>query len=238
MHVIYLHGLAGGSALSPALQRLMESGIDVAAPALPGFDGRAGWEAPPDHLGWLTAVWDRVDETGALPCPVIGASIGGMFAAELAIFRPEAVPRLVLLGPVGICDDERPGEDVYALPGSNRLKTLFAGEIPAAVDDAFSDLGEDAAVARYLSQVAGASLVWPLPDRNLDTRVHRITQPTLVLWGGEDRVAPPHLAARWARGSEPVVVPGAGHLLEWDAPDAVSDQLLRFLCGDGREEGR
>jgi pimeloyl-ACP methyl ester carboxylesterase len=173
-----------------------------------------------------------VDDTGALPCPVIGASIGGMFAAELAIFRPEAVPRLVLLGPVGMCDDGQPGEDVYAVPGSSRLKALFAGDVPAELESAYSDLGEDAAVARYLAQVAGASLVWPLPDRNLDTRVHRITQPTLVLWGAEDRVAPCQLAARWARRSDPVIVPGAGHLVEWDAPDAVGDQLLAFLAED------
>jgi pimeloyl-ACP methyl ester carboxylesterase len=236
MHVIYLHGLAGGHALSPAVRRLVESGIDVAAPPLPGFDGRPGWEAPFDHLGWLTAVWDCVDRTGALPCPVIGASIGGMFAAELAVFRPEAVPRLALLGPVGICDGQDPGEDVYAVPGTNRLQTLFAGPIPAEVEDAYTEAGDEAPIARYLAQVAGASLVWPLPDRNLDTRIHRITQPTLVLWGAEDRVTPPGLAARWARQSAPVIVPGAGHLLEWDAPDVVSDQLLAFLpdAAEGR----
>jgi pimeloyl-ACP methyl ester carboxylesterase len=237
MRVIYLHGLAGGPVLSPALARLAGSGIEVVAPVLPGFDGRAGWEAPFDHLGWLTQVWDRVDATGALPCPVIGASIGGMFAAELAIFRPEAVPRLALLGPVGICDERDPGEDVYSMPGNSRLKALFSGPVPTELEGAYSDQGEDSAVARYLSQVAGASLVWPLPDRNLDTRIHRITQPTLVLWGGDDRVTPSHVSSRWARQAEPIVVSGAGHLLEWDAPEVVSGHLLTWLAGD-REPSR
>jgi pimeloyl-ACP methyl ester carboxylesterase len=236
MRVIYLHGLAGGAVLSPALRRLAGSGIEVVAPVLPGFDGRAGWEAPFDHLGWLTQVWDRVDATGALPCPVIGASIGGMFAAELAIFRPEAVPRLALLGPVGVCDERDPGEDVYAMPGNSRLKALFSGPVPAELEGASSDQGEDSAVARYLSQVAGASLVWPVPDRNLDTRIHRITQPTLVLWGGDDRITPSQVASRWARQAEPIVVSGAGHLLEWDAPEVVFGHLVTFLAGD-REAG-
>jgi pimeloyl-ACP methyl ester carboxylesterase len=237
MHVIYLHGLAGGPALSPALRRLAEEGIEVVAPTLPGFDGRPGWEAPFDHLGWLTQVWDRVDASGALPCPVIGASIGGMFAAELAIFRPEAVPRLALLGPVGICDERDPGEDVYAMPGDSRLKALLSGPVPAELEGAYSELGEESPVARYLSQVAGASLVWPLPDRNLDSRIHRISQPTLVLWGRDDRITPSHVSSRWARRSDPVIVDGAGHLLEWDAPEVVSGHLLAFLAEDG-EGGR
>ncbi len=237
MRVIYLHGLAGGTALSPALQRLVRSGVEVVAPTLPGFDGASGWEVPFDHLGWLTEVWDTVDATGALPCPVIGASIGGMFAAELAIFRPEAVPRLALLGPVGICDEQCPGEDVYALPGSSRLKALFSGPVPAEVEEAFSGFGGDAAVARYLAQVAGASLVWPIPDRNLDGRIHRIAQPTLVVWGAEDRVTPSHVAARWARHSDPLIVPGAGHLVEWDAGPAVSDALLAFLGIEKEDAG-
>ena len=93
--VLYLHGLWGNPALSPALVALEAARDDltVVAPTLPGFDGASGWEAPPDHLGWLALVWDVLDSLGVLPCPVVGASVGGMLAAELAIFRPEAVTR-------------------------------------------------------------------------------------------------------------------------------------------------
>ena len=105
--------------------------FDVIAPKLPGFAGLPGFQAPHDHLTWLTRVWDLLDETDALPCPVIGASIGGMFAAELAIFRPEAVTKLAVLAPLGICDPADPGTDPYARPGSRRLPALFAGPVPA-----------------------------------------------------------------------------------------------------------
>ena len=229
MQLIYLHGIAGGPALSPAMTSLAAAGFDVVAPRLPGFAGQPGFHAPHDHLEWMTRVWDVLDETGALPCPVIGASIGGMFAAELAIFRPEAVTKLALLAPLGICDAARPGIDLYATPGSRRLSTLFAGPVPAPFDTAFAELGDEQGVARYLSQVAGASLVWPLPDRDLDTRIHRIRQPSLLLWGTEDKIAPVTLATRWANGRSPVIVENAGHLLEWDAPELVAEQLQKFI---------
>jgi pimeloyl-ACP methyl ester carboxylesterase len=229
MQLIYLHGIAGGPALSPAMTSLADAGFDVLAPKLPGFDGQPGFQAPHDHLGWLTRVWDVLDDTGALPCPVIGASIGGMFAAELAIFRPEAVTRVALLAPLGIFDTADPGIDLYAMPGSRRLQTLFAAPVPAPFDTAFAALGEEQGVARYTAQVAGASLVWPIPDRDLDTRVHRIRLPSLVLWGSDDKIAPPSLAAHWARDREAVIVAGAGHMLEWDAPSLVAERLHAFL---------
>jgi pimeloyl-ACP methyl ester carboxylesterase len=229
MQLIYLHGIGGGPALSPAMRSLAAAGFDVIAPRLPGFAGHPGFQAPHDHLEWMTRVWDVVDETGALPCPVIGASIGGMFAAELAIFRPEAVTKLALLAPLGICDPADPGTDLYAMPGSRRLPTLFAGPVPEPFDTAFAELGDEQGVARYLAQVAGASLVWPIADRDLDTRIHRLRSPSLVLWGSEDKIAPVALAARWARDNAAVIVDHAGHLLEWDAPEVVAEQLRAFL---------
>jgi pimeloyl-ACP methyl ester carboxylesterase len=231
MQLIYLHGIAGGPALSPAMTSLAASGFDVIAPKLPGFSGRAGFQAPHDHLEWMTRVWDLLDETGALPCPVIGASIGGMFAAELAIFRPEAVTKLALLAPLGICDAAQPGVDLYAMPGSQRLSTLFAGPVPVAFETAFAELGDEQGVARYLAQVAGASLVWPIPDRDLDTRVHRIRMPSLVLWGSDDKIAPAALATQWTSDGSAVIVDNAGHLLEWDAPEFVGSRLEAFLDG-------
>src|SRR5262245_37328427 len=114
--LLYLCGIAGQPANSRALDLVAEAGWDVVVPELPGFDGRAGFHAPPDHLGWLTVVWDAVDATGALPCPVIGASVGGMLAADLAVFRPEAVTALALLAPFGIFDEANPGVDLYAVP--------------------------------------------------------------------------------------------------------------------------
>jgi pimeloyl-ACP methyl ester carboxylesterase len=71
--------------------------------------------------------------------------------------------------------------------------------------------------------------VWPIPDRGLASRLHRITCPTLVVWGAEDRVVPVALADRWP--GDKVIVPDAGHYVEWDAPDAVRAAILPATSG-------
>jgi pimeloyl-ACP methyl ester carboxylesterase len=232
--LIYLCGIAGYPARSPALDLVAAAGWDVVVPELPGFDGRPGFRAPDDHLGWLTVVWDALDATGALPCPVIGASVGGMLAADLAVFRPEVVTALALLAPFGIFDEDNPGLDLYAVPTAERMGHLFAKGVPEPFADRFGELGPDEGpVARYLSDVAAASLIWPLGDRGQAHRIHRVTSPALVLWGEEDELLPVATSARWAAaGRLPVeVVPGAGHLLEWDAPGEVGTRLADFLGG-------
>jgi pimeloyl-ACP methyl ester carboxylesterase len=226
--VVYLPGIAGHPELSPAMRSLEAEGWEIVVPAVPGFDGAAGFVAPDDHLGWMTAFWDALDATGALPCPVIGASVGGMMAAELAIFRPEAVAALGLVAPFGIGDGDDPGFDVYAAPGPERMGHLFAKGVPDAFVERFADRGpEEAPVARYLSDVAAASLIWPLGDRGLAGRVHRIACPTAVVWGDQDELMPPARIERWGGGQ---VIAGAGHLAEWDAPDEVAAAMRALLA--------
>lgn len=227
MRVIYLPGIAGFPGVSPALDAL---DVDVVVPDLVGFDGAPGFESPSDYLAWLTALWDSVDATGALPCPVIGASLGGMLAADLAALRPEAVTRLALFAPLGIFDPEHPTSDLFTMAAPARLEALFAGDVPAAFSEIFADRGpEEQFMAQHIVSVATASLLWPLADQRLRTRVHRITMPSLLVWGGDDKVIPVEVAKHWPL-DDTVVVPGAGHMVEWDAPDAVSEALRKFLA--------
>jgi pimeloyl-ACP methyl ester carboxylesterase len=231
-HVVYLFGIAGHPAASPALDHLADNGWDVVVPDIPGFDGRSGFKAPPDYLGWLTVVWDALDATGALPCPIVGASVGGMLAADVAGFRPEAVTALGLLAPFGIFDENHPGLDLYSVPTKERMEHLFAKGVPEPFVERFAELGpDDGPVARYLSDVAAASLLWPLGDRGHADRLHRIRCPRLALWGDQDELLPVGVSEAWAaRGVPSEVVPGAGHLLEWDEPDGVGTRLVEFLA--------
>jgi pimeloyl-ACP methyl ester carboxylesterase len=229
--VVYLPGIAGHPANSPALDALGDAGWDVVVPEIPGVDGRSGFQPPDDYLGWLTVVWDSLDATGALPCPIVGASSGGMLAADVAVFRPEAVTAAALLAPFGIFDEAEPGLDIYALPAAERMSHLFAKGVPDPFVERFAELGpDDGPVARYLCDVAAASLLWPLGDRGHARRIHRIGCPTLVLWGELDELLPVAGSAAWAGQGLPVeVVAGAGHLLEWDEPDGVATRLVEFL---------
>lgn len=225
--VLYLPGMGGNVGVSPALAQLA---VDVVVPAVPGFDGASGFDAPTDYLGWLVATWDAIDATGVLadgPVPVVGASVGGMLAAELAALRPEVVSRLALLAPFGIADAEHVGFDYFSLRGPDRLPHLFAKGVPDAYRDRFLDRGEEEApVATYIVDMACAALTWPLGDRGTAKRLHRIRCPRLVLLGGQDELLPPSLAGAWGGAT---VIAGAGHLLEWDCPDEVAAELRAFL---------
>ena len=234
--LVYLCGIAGHPAMSPALESVQDAEWDVVVPQLPGFDGRSGFRVPDDYLAWLTVVWDALDATGALPCPVVGASVGGMIAADLAAFRPEAVTMLALLGPFGIFDEAHAGLDLFAVPTAERMGHLFAKGGPEPFVERFGHLGADEGpVARYLSDVAAASLLWPLGDHGQAHRLHRVTCPTLVLWGAEDELLPAALSSRWGDvdGATVDVVAGAGHLLEWDASVEVAARLVAFLGSAG-----
>ena len=127
--IIYLPGIAGDAGVSPALQQLVDDGRRVVIPRVPGFDGATGFVPPPDYLDWLVVFWDSIDASGATadgPVDIVGASVGGMIAAELAVLRPEIVARLALLAPFGIADEQDVGFDLYATRSSDRLAHLFA----------------------------------------------------------------------------------------------------------------
>jgi pimeloyl-ACP methyl ester carboxylesterase len=228
--LVYLPGIAGNPARSPALDILAADGWDIVVPDLPGFDGRPGFQPPDEYLGWLVVLWDALDATLALPCPVLGASVGGMLGADLAALRPEAVTALALLAPFGIFDADHPGLDLYAVPTADRMSHLFTKGVPEPFADRFGELGPDEGpVARYLCDVAAASLLWPVGDRGLASRLHRITGPTLVMWGDQDELLPVGASAAWAALGPVEVVAGAGHLLEWDVPEDVGRRVAAFL---------
>jgi len=146
------------------------------------------------------------------------------------------VTALALLAPFGIFDPDHPGLDLYACPTAERMVHLFAKGVPEPFTDRFGERGPDEApVARYLCDTAAASILWPLGDRGQATRLHRLRCPRLALWGDQDELLPVATAARWEAGGVPVeVVAGAGHLLEWDAPEEVGRRLVSFLEGGAR----
>jgi pimeloyl-ACP methyl ester carboxylesterase len=227
--VVYLPGMGGNAGTSPALAQL---DVEVVIPAVPGFAGESGFVAPTSYLDWLVAVCDAIDDSGATadgPVPFIGASVGGMLAAEIAALRPEIVSRLALLGPFGIVDAANIGHDYFSLRGPDRLPHLFAKGVPDAFEHQFDDRGaEEAPVARYLVDIATGALTWPIGDRGTAKRLRRIRCPKLVLWGGQDELLPPSLGEAWGGAT---VIDGAGHLLEWDCPDETAAELGRFLNG-------
>jgi pimeloyl-ACP methyl ester carboxylesterase len=229
-----LGGLFGFPSFSPFLARLAGR-RRVVVPSLPGFPGGLGHERLDELPDWVAATLDLLESAGLAGADLVGLSVGGALAAEVAAFSPGTVRRLVLVAPFGLFDEGEPVADVWAqrtpeLPAllSARPERLAAAlAAPAGVD------GLEWQILQMRASESAARLLWPTGDLGLRKRLHRIRVPTLLLWGSEDRVVPASYAKRFADGlAGPVElrsVPGAGHAADVDAPEALADAILGFL---------
>jgi pimeloyl-ACP methyl ester carboxylesterase len=95
--------------------------------------------------------------------------------------------------------------------------------------------GDAANVAAQIESIqrrsAMARFVWPIPDKGLKKRLHRIAAPTLLLWGDADQANPVVYADEWQRrikGAEVRLIDG-GHMLAYESPKAAADVVAEFL---------
>src|SRR5712692_2033405 len=201
--VVYLHG-ATGLQWDVFLDRLAQS-YTVYAPEHPGTT-----PGDPDALKPLDNLWDLVlyyyelfDRLDLDRPAVIGHSFGGMVAAEVAASNPERVSKLVLLNPVGLWRDDAPIRNWMVMPQEDLAKALLydpAGPIGqqlfATPEDPAAQI--DAQIQFIWSLACTGKFVWPIPDKGLKKRLHRVTAPTLIVWGKQDGLVPPLYAQEFA----------------------------------------
>ena len=233
----FLAGFGGMPRWAAVLDRLAER-RRVVVPSLPGFPGAGKLHMQLDDIAdWVSATLDLLEGAGLCGTDLVGASFGGVLAAEVAAFCPQAVGKLVLIASHGLYDTSDPVQNVFEgvaamIPGRVCSKPERYAEHIAALD------GQDpldARVEEVRANEAAARLLWPFGDHGLVKRLHRIRASTLLLWGSDDQVVPPSYSQRFAAGiAGPTVrrtISGAGHIAYLDDPDAVADALIAFLDG-------
>jgi pimeloyl-ACP methyl ester carboxylesterase len=237
--LIYLHGPWG---LPPdrAFVARLAAACSVYAPRHPGTT--PGDENAVHALrDWLDLVvyygelFDRLQLAG--PLTLVGHSFGGLVAAEFAAAVPKFVGKLVLIDPVGLWRDDSPVKNWMVLRDTERRPSLFAdpqGDAAQAFFAVPSDANERAAVlAPFVwAQACTGKFVWPVPDRGLKNRVHRIAAPTLLIWGENDRIVPSIYADEFAKriaGARVKLIAKAGHLAHLEQMDAVAKAVLDFV---------
>jgi len=234
--LVFFGGLGGVPKWTPFLDALASS-RRVIVPSPPGFPGSAdGHKGFSSYLDWITATLDILDGLSEVDRPdVVGASVGGLLAAELAAIGGERVRKLVLISPFGIYDTKTPGVDPFAVVPNDI--PLIRSNQPARFAEAFSPPADASPTewAIMLNRVedASARILWPFGDRGLAQRLHRITQPTLLLWGSHDKILPPAYADKYAAlitgDVQTKTIDGAGHLAAVDQPDIAAEHVLAFL---------
>ena len=235
--VVFFHGAGGLFPENPFLDRLAER-YHVFAPELPGYGESTGEDLLADMLDFTLHGWDVVDALGVSQPHVIGHSMGGMIAAEMACIAPRDLARLVLVDAAGLWIDEHPIPDLFALLPHEFAELLFhdpgrgAALLTGGVD--FSDM--EALKEFYIGNARrmgmAGKILFPIPNRRVSRRLYRLRAETLVLWGASDRLIPPVYAERWGKlipRARVVTIGAAGHMLPYEAPDAVVSAVGEFL---------
>jgi pimeloyl-ACP methyl ester carboxylesterase len=227
----------------------------VAAPLLPGYEDSEGAENLRTMQDVALWAFDAVDAIGLERPIVVGHSMGGMIAAEMAALAPREVERLVLVAPAGLWLDAHPIPDLFAAMPFELPALLFhdaalgakllTGGLPleplreAAGKGAFELAAmlqrfEDTSFLQaFLIQNArrlgmAGKLLFPIPDRGVAERLYRVRARTTLVWGDSDRLIDPAYASAWQRllpAARLVRVPGAGHMVPYERPEAVLDAI-------------
>jgi pimeloyl-ACP methyl ester carboxylesterase len=227
--VVFLHGagtLTGFDSLLP----IAESCRLVVAHH-PGFGSSADDTTVDSIHDYVLHYLDLFDALELGEVSLVGHSMGGHLAAMLAATQGARIRRLVLAAPAGLRVREHPTADIFAIPDEElpahlaEDMSVFAGHVPMPPTPEF--LAE-----RYRETTSAARLLWARSyDVKLPKWLHRVTQPTLLLWGEADRIVPVQQAAVWADhlpNAEVRTLPGIGHLLFDESRDAV-DAVAGFV---------
>jgi pimeloyl-ACP methyl ester carboxylesterase len=238
--VVFLHG-AAGLQWDGFLDGLAER-FTVHAPEHPGTT-----LGDPDGIRSLDDLWDLVlyydelfDALGLDAPAVVGHSFGGMVAAEIAATFRRRVSKLVLISALGLWRDDTPIPNYMVMTPEELVPLAVAdqsGPVAAAMlaaPDLDSEAGQTAVIQATWSLACTGKFVWPIPDRGLRKRLHRIVAPTLIVWGHQDRLVKSEYADEFNRaiaGSRVEVLEGAAHMPHQEQPERTLASVTNFLGG-------
>ncbi len=233
--LIFFHSFEGLAGWPEFLERL-SARFAVSAPLHPGVSGSEGVEALDDVVDLALAYDEWLTALGIERAFLVGHFFGGMVAAEVAALCPARARRLALLSPMGLWLDGVPQADTLTLP-AGELHPLLWSDPTSPVASAWktppaSEEAKAAAQRERIQRLAAmGKFVWPIPDKGLKKRLHRIVAPTLLLWGDGDRVNPVAYGEEFLRRlkSAELRILAGGHLLLYEAPEVAADAVAAFL---------
>jgi pimeloyl-ACP methyl ester carboxylesterase len=242
--LVYFHGAGGLLEREPLLEALGQS-HRVFAPEWPGYGEQETETALEDMLDFALHGWDVVRALELDPQndgnPIlVGHSMGGMIAAEMACLAPQSCERLVLIASAGLWIDEHPLPDLFATLPFELAELLFHDPAEGVkILTAGADFEDPAALATFMIRNArqlgtAGKILFPIPNRRLSKRLYRQSAPTLVVWGREDRFIPPVYAELFGEllpSAEIAWIDEGGHMVPVEKAELVANEILRF-CAD------
>lgn len=229
--LLVLHGGAGPASMSRFAELLAErESVRVLAPTHPGFALTERPAALRDIRGLARLYAAFLEQLDLADVTVIGNSIGGWIAAELALLQAPAVSRLVLIDAVGLDVPGHPVTDVAGMPVRAIMQLSFHDPTPFLRDPA--TLSEEERLALAANQAALAVYAPRMTDPTLAERLQELTIPTLVLWGESDGIVGADYGRAYADtiiGAHFDLLAGSGHMPQMETPDQVIAALEEGL---------
>ena len=233
--LVYLHSGFGEAGALPLFDHLADAGFAVTAPALPGF----GESGPAHDCHRIEdAVFSLRSFLGERPV-VVGSSLGGWLAAELAVWFPDQVAALVLVDAMGLRIEGRPIFDIFAARYQETIRQVLphGGDLLELLEPAY-DADDPAAPLLHLfnASEATARLGWNpfLHDPKLLERLPGVAAPTLVVWGADDGVVPLAHGEAFAAAIPDArleVIERCGHLPALEQPAALANLVQKSALG-------
>jgi pimeloyl-ACP methyl ester carboxylesterase len=236
--LVYLHGAGGQAEWEPFMEELSES-FDVIQPMHPGWPGSEGLEHLDDVVDMALYYLDFFDSLDLPQVNLVGASLGGMFAAEIAALGTSYVKSLVLSEPAGLWLDEHQPLDFFVVTPDELQRAMFADVEAAkarqpAINPEDKEAIAKANLERQMSLAATSKFVWPIWDKGLKRRIHRIKAPTLIIWGEKDGLIPPIYGETFKKlipGSRLEVIADTAHVPMTERPEKFVRLVSGFLRG-------
>jgi len=234
--LVFLHGAGGHTGWMGFLEEL-SARFHVFAPEHPGF-GQS--EDPP----WLDEIADlayfHLDLLKALGLDrvhLMGTSLGGWVAAEMAVRSTARLASLTLIGAVGITAGGEPIPDIFRMPEAENLRRYYADPERAArrlgdLAKTYVNPADMTIVAKNRATVTRLAYRPRFFNPNLSKWLHRIDVPTLLLWGAADGLVPPTFGEAYRAlipGSRLVILPDAGHAPFDEQKDAFLAAFFAFI---------
>jgi pimeloyl-ACP methyl ester carboxylesterase len=248
--LVYLHSAGGETHLETLAE--LTTDFDVIVPVLPGWGESEGGEeidGPEDVVFHLIDVWDVLGLAESLPAPiVVGTSLGGWMALELATRYPDRVRGLVLVNPVGLHLADAPIDEMFGRSPAELAEMLFSdqqhpiAQAMHAMEEFTGDVGRrteipvELVLPMWKAMGATARIGWDpyLHNPKLRGRLSRVTVPVLVVAGADDGLVPrAHAEVYTAElpDARLEVVEGAAHWLPYERPVELAALIRGFAAG-------
>ena len=236
--VLVIHGELGVPGWLESFAQLAEH-HDVIVPSLPGYgrSTRPDWiMGVHDLAAWVT--WFARDIDLRTPVNVIGCSLGGWVAAEIATVAPQFFNKMVLVGAMGIKPEQGEIFDYFLESGLTGLRRAFHRPEQSSAFIRYwgnewtpeeTDLVEQH--REMTCRIAWKPYMHSLTLRHL---LPGVSTPTLLLWGGEDAITPINSGEIYQRAiprSRLVVIENCGHMPEMEKPTEFAGLIENFLAG-------